>query len=76
MTSHFNFTVTQEDIDTVRQKLSEIIEVLRDKTPKLSNKQTMYLEDGLKLKGLGLPKKQHKPKHNMPYWAKDWRSKK
>lgn len=28
------------------------------------------------IEGLPKPKKQHKPKHKVPFWANDWRSKK
>lgn len=28
-----------------------------------------------KLKALDAPKKQHKPKHKVPFWVQDWREK-
>lgn len=45
---------------------------------KLSEAQLAYLifESGAKIIcNSDHPKKQHKPKHNIPYWANDWRKK-
>lgn len=47
-----------------------------DESSKLSKKQIMYLSEKcleVKLENTDVPKKQHKPRQNMPYWAKDWR---
>ena len=55
---------------------SEITEVWIDEANSLSKKQVEYLT-GRHLKLMALsPKKQHKPKHKVPFWAQDWRSKK
>lgn len=57
----------------------EITGVWIDEASKLSKKQIMYLSEKcleIKLENTDAPKKQHKPRQNMPYWAKDWRGKK
>ena len=54
----------------------EITGVWIDEAHKLSEKQIEYLKDyHLKLIALDAPKKQKKPKHNIPYWANGWRKK-
>lgn len=54
----------------------EITGVWVDEARHLSEQQVQYLKDKhLKLKALDAPKKQHKPKHKVPYWVKDWRGK-
>ncbi len=54
----------------------EITGVWWDEARHLSEKQVQYLnEKHLKLKPLDAHKKQHKPKHKVPFWANDWRGK-
>lgn len=80
MTSHFNFKITKEDIEVLSEYLNKynilINSISVDEASKLSKKQVMYLNDKhLKLKALDAPKKQHKPKHKVPFWVQDWRGK-
>lgn len=49
-----------------------------DEASKLSKKQILYLSEKcleIKLENTDAPKKQHKPRQNIPYWVSDWRNK-
>ena len=99
MTSHFNFKITQEEVD----KLSELLKwyervkgEMMDTLAVCGNVYTKIGDGGLEITGVWIDdalgveerllsklretldksKKQHKPKHKVPFWANDYRRKK
>lgn len=90
MTSHFNFKITQESIDKLSELLKWHERVKGEMIDTLAvhgNAYTKIIDNGLEITGvwvdesvaygtLNKSNKQHKPKHKVPFWVQDWRSKK